>query len=80
MDVAVIRSLRRKGTVEDFVTDYGHVIVDECHHLSAVTFERVLREVKAKYILGLTATLTREDGIIQTSINCVHFNYSWLGG
>jgi len=62
IDVAVIQSLQRKGTVEDFVADYGHVIVDECHHLSAVTFERVLREVKAKYVLGLTATPTRKDG------------------
>lgn len=62
IDVAVIQSLQRKGTVEDFVADYGHVIVDECHHLSAVTFERILREVKAKYVLGLTATPTRKDG------------------
>jgi fermentation-respiration switch protein FrsA (DUF1100 family) len=62
IDVAVIQSLQRKGAVEDFVAEYGHVIVDECHHLSAVTFERVLREVKAKYVLGLTATPTRKDG------------------
>src|SRR6267143_305318 len=62
VDVAVIQSLQRKGAVEDFVADYGHVIVDECHGLSAVTFERVLREVKAKYVLGLTATPTRKDG------------------
>jgi len=62
IDVAVIQSLQRKGEVEDFVADYGHVIVDECHHLSAVTFEQVLREVKARYILGLTATPTRKDG------------------
>jgi superfamily II DNA or RNA helicase len=62
IDVAVIQSLQRKGDVEDFVADYGHVIVDECHHLSAVTFERVLRQVKAKYVLGLTATPIRKDG------------------
>lgn len=62
IDVAVIQSLQRKGDVEDFVADYGHVIADECHHLSAVTFERVLRQVKAKYILGLTATPIRRDG------------------
>ena len=60
--VAVIQSLQHKGSTEDFVADYGHVIVDECHHISAVTFERVLREVKAKYVLGLTATPTRRDG------------------
>lgn len=62
IDVAVIQSLQRKGNVEDFIADYGHVIVDECHHLSAVTFERVLRQVKAKYVLGLTATPIRKDG------------------
>jgi superfamily II DNA or RNA helicase len=62
IDVAVIQSLQRKGDVEDFVADYGQVIVDECHHLSAVTFERVLRQVKAKHVLGLTATPIRRDG------------------
>jgi len=62
VDVAIIQSLQRKGVTEDLVAEYGHVIVDECHHLSAVTFERVLREVRAKYVLGLTATPTRKDG------------------
>jgi len=62
IDVAVIQSLHRKGEVQDFVADYGHVIVDECHHLSAFTFESVLRQIKAKYVLGLTATPTRKDG------------------
>lgn len=62
VDVAMLQSLVRKGTVKDFVTDYGHVIVDECHHLPAVTFEQVLRRVKARYVLGLTATPYRRDG------------------
>jgi superfamily II DNA or RNA helicase len=62
IDVALIESLHRKGVVQDFVADYGHVIVDECHHLSAFTFESVLRQIKAKYVLGLTATPTRKDG------------------
>lgn len=62
VDVAVIQSLHRRGVVQDFVADYGHVIVDECHHLSAFTFESVLRQIKAKYVLGLTATPTRKDG------------------
>jgi len=79
IDVAVIQSLQRKGAVEDFVADYGHVIVDECHHLSAVTFERVLREVKAKYVLGLTATPTRKDGhqpIIYMQCGPIRFHLS----
>jgi superfamily II DNA or RNA helicase len=48
--------------VKDFVAEYGQVIVDECHHLSAFTFEQVLKQVKAKYVLGLTATPERKDG------------------
>jgi superfamily II DNA or RNA helicase len=62
IDVAVIQSLQHKGLVHDFVAEYGHVIVDECHHLSAFIFERVLRQIKAKYVLGMTATPTRKDG------------------
>lgn len=63
LDVAMIQSLTRKGKVEDLVADYGHVIVDECHHLPALSFEKVLAEVKARYILGLTATPQRRDGL-----------------
>jgi superfamily II DNA or RNA helicase len=62
IDVALIQSLVRKGEVSDLVADYGHVIVDECHHLPAVSFEAVTREAKAKYVLGLSATVTRKDG------------------
>lgn len=62
IDVAVIQSLYRKDEVKDFVADYGHIIVDECHHLSAFTFEKVMRQAKAKYVIGLTATPTRKDG------------------
>jgi superfamily II DNA or RNA helicase len=62
IDVAVIQSLHRDQEVKDFVTEYGHVIVDECHHLSAFTFERVMRQVKARFVVGLTATPTRKDG------------------
>jgi superfamily II DNA or RNA helicase len=62
IDVATIQSLVRRGEVSDLVADYGHLIVDECHHLSAVSFEAVARAVKAKYVLGLSATVTRKDG------------------
>jgi superfamily II DNA or RNA helicase len=48
--------------VENIVAEYGQVVVDECHHLPAVTFERVLRHVKARYVVGLTATPYRRDG------------------
>jgi superfamily II DNA or RNA helicase len=62
VDIAVIQSLHRKEGVKDFVAEYGHVIVDECHHISAFTFEQVMKQVKAKYVVGLTATPTRKDG------------------
>jgi superfamily II DNA or RNA helicase len=62
IDVAVIQSLNRKQVVDDLVANYGHVVVDECHHLSAVSFEQVLRQVKARHVTGLTATPQRKDG------------------
>jgi superfamily II DNA or RNA helicase/very-short-patch-repair endonuclease len=62
LDIAVIQSLVRKGVVKDLVADYGHIIVDECHHLSAQSFELVMRRAKAKYVTGLSATVTRKDG------------------
>ncbi|MGP8264575.1 MAG: TOTE conflict system archaeo-eukaryotic primase domain-containing protein [Beijerinckiaceae bacterium] len=62
IDVATVQSLVRKGEVSDLVADYGHLVVDECHHLSAVSFEAVARAAKAKYVLGLSATVTRKDG------------------
>jgi superfamily II DNA or RNA helicase len=62
IDIALIQSLFRDGKVKDFVRDYGMVIVDECHHISAFSFEQVLREAKAKYVYGLTATPVRKDG------------------
>ncbi len=62
IDVALIQSLVRKGEVSDLVANYGQLIIDECHHLPAVSFEAVARQSKAKYALGLSATVTRKDG------------------
>ena len=62
VDVATIQSLGRKGVVNDIVAKYGHLIVDECHHISARSFEIVARQCKAKYVTGLSATVTRKDG------------------
>jgi superfamily II DNA or RNA helicase len=59
----MLQSLVREGRVDDVVAVYGHVIVDECHHVPAVSFERVLSEVKARYLTGLTATPRRRDGL-----------------
>jgi superfamily II DNA or RNA helicase len=62
VDVAVIQSLVRKGEVSDLASGYGHLIVDECHHLSAASFELVARRSTARHVLGLSATVTRKDG------------------
>jgi superfamily II DNA or RNA helicase len=79
IDVAAIQSLQRKGEVRDVVADYGHVIVDECHHLSAFTFEQILKQVKARFVVGLTATPFRKDGhqpIIFMQCGPIRFNLS----
>jgi superfamily II DNA or RNA helicase len=62
VDVALIQSLVRKGAVNDLVAGYGHLVVDECHHLSAQSFELVARRAKARFVTGLSATVARKDG------------------
>jgi superfamily II DNA or RNA helicase len=62
LDVAMLQSVTRKDSVDDRVAAYGQVIVDECHHMPAISFERVLSEVRARYVVGLTATPQRRDG------------------
>lgn len=62
IDVALIQSLVRKGVVHDCVGSYGHLVVDECHHLPASSFELVARRAKARYVIGLSASITRKDG------------------
>jgi superfamily II DNA or RNA helicase len=62
IDIALMQSLNRKGEVDNLISDYGQIIVDECHHLSAFSFEQILKSAKAKYVLGLTATPIRRDG------------------
>jgi len=62
IDVAMVQSLFQKGVVSDIVGKYGHLIVDECHHIPAVSFEQVVRQSKARYLTGLSATVVRKDG------------------
>lgn len=63
IDVAMFPSIVRHGEVKPWVAAYGHVVVDECHHVPAVSFERVLTMVRARYLTGLTATPERRDGL-----------------
>lgn len=62
IDIALIQSCLENNEVKPFVRDYGMVIVDECHHVSSVSFEQVLKQVNAHYVYGLTATPIRKDG------------------
>src|SRR3546814_14009206 len=61
IDIAVMQSLSRQGKVNPLVENYGQVIVDECHHVGAVSFDAILKRTKAKYVLGLTATPNRSS-------------------
>ena len=62
IDIALMQSCITDGEVKPFVKDYGLVIADECHHVSAVNFEQILKAVNARYVYGLTATPIRKDG------------------
>ena len=62
IDIALMQSCITDGEVKPFVKNYGLVIVDECHHVSAVNFEQILKAVNARYVYGLTATPIRKDG------------------
>jgi superfamily II DNA or RNA helicase len=76
LDVAMVQSLARREDFAQVIGAYGHVIVDECHHVSAVSFERVVAAAKARYVLGLTATPKRRDGhhpIVEMQLGAVRF-------
>ena len=62
IDIAVMQSLSRREDLPELLDGYGQIIVDECHHLSAFSFEAILKQAKARYVLGLTATPFRRDG------------------
>ena len=62
IDIAVMQSLSRQGEVNALVENYGQIVVDECHHVGAASFDAILKKTKAKFVLGLTATPIRRDG------------------
>lgn len=62
VDVAMVQSLARLDSLDELLLGYGHLVVDECHHVPAVTTERVLQCAPARYVTGLTATPHRRDG------------------
>lgn len=62
IDIAIMQSVSRGEEAKEWIKHYGMVIVDECHHVPAFSFEQILKGVHAKYVYGLTATPTRQDG------------------
>ncbi|MCK5293966.1 MAG: DEAD/DEAH box helicase [Arcobacteraceae bacterium] len=60
LDIGTMQSLKNNF---DIIKNYSFVIVDECHHIPALTFENIIKQFRGKYILGLSATPKRKDGM-----------------
>lgn len=79
VDIAMVGSLYKKGEFHPRLKDYGMILVDECHHSASETISRILREVPAKYMYGVTATPFRSDGLDRINemlLGPVRFEYS----
>jgi superfamily II DNA or RNA helicase len=63
IDIAVMQSLSRMEEINTLIEGYGHIIVDECHHIGAASFDAILMKAKARFVMGLTATPIRRDGL-----------------
>lgn len=63
VDVAMLQTLNNLEDSDEFLSQYGQIIIDECHHIPAFSFENVLKKISSKYFLGLTATPVRKDGL-----------------
>lgn len=63
IDMAMLQSLTRKEDISEIVAKYAQIIIDECHHIPAVSFEDIMRQIPARYVVGLTATPYRKDGL-----------------
>jgi len=63
VDIAMLPSLARRDDVADLTTGYGHIVVDECHHLAAAAYDHSVKKIGAQFWLGLTATPARRDGL-----------------
>ena len=63
IDIAIAASLANIENLEDYLKDYGLVLIDECHHAASNTFTYCLRHIRAKYVYGLSATPKRKDGL-----------------
>ncbi len=69
VDIMLLQSLTRLSPAEigELTAGYGQVIVDECHHIAAGSYENVVSQIRAAWWLGLTATPERKDGLEQVT-------------
>lgn len=63
IDVGMLQSLAKIEDLSEISQKYSQIIIDECHHIPAVSFEDILKQLPARYVLGLTATPYRKDGL-----------------
>ncbi len=62
VDIGMLQTFAKMENAEELLKAYGQIIIDECHHIPAISFETVLKKCRARYVLGLTATPYRKDG------------------
>lgn len=63
VDIAMLPTLARHDDVSELTRHYGHVVIDECHHLAAAAYDHSVKRIGAQFWLGLTATPARRDGL-----------------
>ncbi len=63
LDLAMLQSLSKIEDLSEIAQSYSQIIIDECHHIPATSFEDILKQLPSRYVLGLTATPYRKDGL-----------------
>jgi len=63
VDVGMLQSISRMDDLSVIVEKYSQIIIDECHHIPATSFEAVMKQLPARYVVGLSATPYRKDGL-----------------
>jgi len=63
LDLAMLQSLSKIEDLTEIAQSYSQIIIDECHHIPAASFEDILKQLPARFVVGLTATPYRKDGL-----------------
>ena len=63
IDIGMLQSITKTEEMDEIANSYSQIIIDECHHIPAASFESVMKQIPARYIVGLTATPRRKDGL-----------------